>query len=157
MPSNVDAKKSIGRAVSRMTGSGLAGVTSGVEASVTDAVKRAQDTQSAQDALRKEDNEFKYASLSQQAEEGKANRALSLYVNRPRPSVGGGGGSSTPGLDVFGQPMAGSAIAQQLAQNQRALDLKAKEIKTNKTGTGGKKQSATSAYPNIGQEFPGLF
>lgn len=145
------ASKTVGRAVSRMVGSGLAGVTAGTQAAVAGATDRAKSAAEARDALAKEENEYRYANLAQQAKEGQANRQLSLYLNRQSSAP------STPGLDVFGQPLSGSAIAQQLAQSQRALDLKAKEIDTKKAGTDSKKQTATSAYPNIGQDFPGLF
>jgi len=116
--------RQIGRAVSNMTGSGLAGssVIGGVEASVGAAVARAKESASARDALREDENQFRYASLAQSASEGKANRQLSLYLNRPRPRRGTSDTAAWPA-----QPK-----------------------------TGAKKNTATSAYPNIGQDFPGV-
>lgn len=67
-----------------------------------------------------------YAGMEQSSYESEQNRSLQLAMQ----SYGGGGGGartmSTPGLDAFGQPMAGSVQQQQLDIQRQNLAQKKK-------------------------------
>lgn len=159
-----DAERNLAQGMSNMIGSGLAGTTvvGGMQAGVQEVATRAKGDVAARASAQTEQLAAQYANLQQAASEAAANRAFQGQQNqlsrahqirladmnnaaRATLSTGGGGvRPSTPGLDVFGKPLAGSVQDIQL-QRQQMADYRASRAKK---------------YPNlglVGQSAPNLF
>jgi len=149
---NIDrqGEQSLAQGMSNMIGSGLAGTTvvGGMTAGVGESVTRAKGDVAGQAAQRLEDQTLQYAGLAQSASESAAGRDLQRSegaLNRASSekmgamSLSSGGGQATrrpsiqPGLDAFGQPMAGS-VQQKTAAANSVNDLRAFNIQKKKLG-----------------------
>ena len=145
------AEQNLAKGMSNMIGSGLAGTTAvgGMTAAVGEAATRAKTNVSGQAKMQTEGLALQYAGLAQGASEGAANRAFqssegalnrasSEKMGTMSASNGGSGfapsAPSTPGLDAFGSPMAGSVQAM-----------------------GGGQGGLAQKYPNLSAAAPDIF